>query len=351
MSGHVLNRRLSELGADRFHPRGEADDRTGNQEVQPWLAALRASLAAAAAAAANGGNGGRSTTANGTNGTNGANNGANNSNGSNGARSAEPDPDAGAGPEKPLLARIVAARWLTASTESPTAGGRAGWQSGAAATAAAAVRRVLHLELDVSALPAGCALEPGDALAVVPQNDPTDVKELLPQLGVRAKQADTPLQLPDGFDAPMHLGGERTTALLSKSSFARGRCPLNLSAHQASSLRAPRCSSASTSARPRRGPRRRCCGCCSSTASPPPASHHPSVSVRAGQPLDPHSSRRRAGQCGRPAARARAARHRAGCSAAHAREGRCRELTRGVRARCRPRAATRLLRARRTRAW
>ena len=31
---------LSELGADRFHPRGEADDRTGNQEVQPWLAAI-----------------------------------------------------------------------------------------------------------------------------------------------------------------------------------------------------------------------------------------------------------------------------------------------------------------------
>ena len=39
-----LDKRLAELGATAFHTRGEADDRTRNQEVAPWLEGLRGAL-------------------------------------------------------------------------------------------------------------------------------------------------------------------------------------------------------------------------------------------------------------------------------------------------------------------
>lgn len=121
------------------------------------------------------------------------------------ADDADVDGAPGTGPVAPLLAPIVAARWLTSHgpAGAPTSehtnghangranrsatghavgtasvGGRAGWLAGAAALAAAESRRVLHLELDVSRLPPSCGLEPGDALAVMPENDPIDVAEL-----------------------------------------------------------------------------------------------------------------------------------------------------------------------------
>eukprot|EP00965_Chrysotila_dentata_P124108 4101851-Pleurochrysis_carterae.AAC.1 len=40
-----LDKRLAELGGTAFHARGEADDRTGNTEIQPWLAQLWEKLA------------------------------------------------------------------------------------------------------------------------------------------------------------------------------------------------------------------------------------------------------------------------------------------------------------------
>jgi len=46
--------------------------------------------------------------------------------------------------------------------------GRAGMLTGAAAAEAASARRVLHLEIDISKLPAHLKLEPGDALALLP---------------------------------------------------------------------------------------------------------------------------------------------------------------------------------------
>jgi NADPH-ferrihemoprotein reductase len=195
----LLDARLEALGATRFHPHGEADDRTGNQEIKPWIASLRAalgaagasgSLAVAPAASANGAppalrDGG-------------------------GAREEE---EVGTSPSAPLLAPLVAARWLTTRTDPLTVGGRAGWLTGAAAASAASSRRVLHLELDVSRLPPSAQLQPGDAVAVLPSNDPTDVAELMSQLGVRARQADAPLP-PESGDRPMHLDGELTPRLV-----------------------------------------------------------------------------------------------------------------------------------------
>jgi len=39
-----LDARLAELGATRFYARGEADDRTGNQEISPWVSGLSEAL-------------------------------------------------------------------------------------------------------------------------------------------------------------------------------------------------------------------------------------------------------------------------------------------------------------------
>ena len=44
--GQTLDARLAELGAERFCARGEADERTGLTEVEPWIASLWAALAA-----------------------------------------------------------------------------------------------------------------------------------------------------------------------------------------------------------------------------------------------------------------------------------------------------------------
>ena len=192
-----LNERLEMLGARRFHALGEADDRTGNKEIEPWIVSLRAALASAPAP-----HSAPSPTEASVNDTV--------SIGNNGNPVATADDDeVGTSAARPLMAPLVAARWLTRSTEAPTAGGRAGWLTGGAATAAAATRRVLHLELDISGLPASVKLEPGDAIAIIPSNDPTDVDELLTQLGVRAKQANAPIPTGDE-DRPMHLAGELT---------------------------------------------------------------------------------------------------------------------------------------------
>lgn len=192
-----LDARLEAIGASRFHPQGQADDRTGNQEIEPWIASLGAALAAAASG---------SPAAPPTAGANGATPAG--VGGGGGAEPAEDDA-VGTSPWAPLMAPLVAARWLTTCAQPSTVGGRAGWLTGAAAAAAASERRVLHLELDVSRLPPTAQLQPGDAVAVLPSNDPIDVAELLSQLGVRARQADVPLP-PEPGDRPMHLCGELT---------------------------------------------------------------------------------------------------------------------------------------------
>eukprot|EP00887_Chlorella_sp_A99_P003199 scaffold9.g3199.t1 len=65
--------------------------------------------------------------------------------------------------ERPFLARVSDARWLT--------------------THAAGDRKVLHLELDLSASPALSSYQPGDALGLLPLNDPALVEGLLLRLG------------------------------------------------------------------------------------------------------------------------------------------------------------------------
>jgi len=39
-----LDKRLEELGANRIHPLGQADERTGLTEVEPWIKSLIAAL-------------------------------------------------------------------------------------------------------------------------------------------------------------------------------------------------------------------------------------------------------------------------------------------------------------------
>ena len=45
--GQALDQRLEELGAKRLYARGEADERTGLTEVEPWILGLWDALAAA----------------------------------------------------------------------------------------------------------------------------------------------------------------------------------------------------------------------------------------------------------------------------------------------------------------
>ena len=39
-----VDARLAALGGCRFYARGEADDRTGNEEIEPWIAGLWTAL-------------------------------------------------------------------------------------------------------------------------------------------------------------------------------------------------------------------------------------------------------------------------------------------------------------------
>lgn len=97
----------------------------------------------------------------------------------------------GRSPARPLLAPIVAARWLTSTTP------------GGGAIGSEGDRRVLHVEVDVSAGGDAMAFLPGDALGVLPQNEPSLVDSLLKRLDV---SPDAPLP-PLGDDAPAHLNG------------------------------------------------------------------------------------------------------------------------------------------------
>ena len=119
------------------------------------------------------------------------------------ATSAAADDDSealGASWERALMAPVVAARWLTAEPD--------------AAEPEVEQRRVLHVELDVSAAGEVMRFEAGDAIAVVTRHDEATVSSLLAQLGVSKAVADAPLSL--GSFAPAHLkpfegGGSLTT--------------------------------------------------------------------------------------------------------------------------------------------
>lgn len=103
--------------------------------------------------------------------------------------------------EQPLLAPVVAARWLTSEET-----------GGAEADASETSRRVLHVELDVSGAQGGMKFEAGDAIAVVPHHDEPTVTEALRLLGISGAEADAPLLL-EGADLPSHLQSAPESAL------------------------------------------------------------------------------------------------------------------------------------------
>ena len=104
---------------------------------------------------------------------------------------------------RPLMAPVVAARWLTSAE-----GARRGWELLKVFTprhehGTESARRVLHVELDVSEGGDAMAFEPGDALGVVPHNDPEVVDATLACLGIT--KPDAPL--PPLAEMPAHLQG------------------------------------------------------------------------------------------------------------------------------------------------
>ena len=112
-----------------------------------------------------------------------------------GATGIEADTDAddviGRSASQPLRAPIVAARWLTAAPP------------GAQAVGAEGARRVLHVEVDVRAGGEAMRFEPGDALGVLPTNEPDAVDAVIQALGLGAA-ADGPVPAAAG-GLPAHL--------------------------------------------------------------------------------------------------------------------------------------------------
>lgn len=107
----------------------------------------------------------------------------------------EDDDRVGRSASKPLQVPVVAARWLTST---PADGRTYGVSSSEGS------RRVLHVEVDVSAGGDAMSFEPGDALGVLPHNPDEEVASLLRRLGVAQPEAPLPA-LADGV--PAHLQG------------------------------------------------------------------------------------------------------------------------------------------------
>ena len=111
----------------------------------------------------------------------------------------EDDEPLGSSAMRPLLAPVVRARWLTATSPS-------GGDGGGRALADEGPRRVLHVEVDVSAAGETMRFEPGDAMGVLPVNPAADVAALLTSLRLE-EGAPLPATLRGGAMLPAHLEG------------------------------------------------------------------------------------------------------------------------------------------------
>ena len=108
---------------------------------------------------------------------------------------ADDDDPRGSSATNPLYAPVTVARWLTS-----------GDGSSSAVNASEGERRVLHLEIDVSAGGDVMDFLPGDAVGVLPRNEPRDIDEIMSLLKVPS--ASTPLPpTADGSPPPAHLSG------------------------------------------------------------------------------------------------------------------------------------------------
>ena len=104
------------------------------------------------------------------------------------------DDPLGGSATNPLIAPVVAARWLTSANGPVSSRGSEG------------ERRVLHLEVDVSAGGEIMHFEPGDAVGIPARNEKEDVEELMRLLGVPSEKTKMP-KTPGGAMPPAHLAG------------------------------------------------------------------------------------------------------------------------------------------------
>ena len=164
--GKEFDKQFERLGGQRFLKRLDIDEVEGIETFfEPWLERLWESLATRETSLA--------PTADGL---------------------ADSDSAVGRSAARPLMAPVVAARWLTAAPASAATCPTIGTEG---------ARRVLHVELDVSEGGDAMAFEPGDALGVVPHNDPEVVDATLACLGIA--KPDAPL--PPLAEMPAHLQG------------------------------------------------------------------------------------------------------------------------------------------------
>lgn len=204
--GKEFDKYFEKLGGQRFLKRVDVDEVEGIETfVEPWLEKLWVALASlppkgtAAAAAApsvpsSPGDDSATTTATG---------GAAVVPAPAAAAPIEIDDDAvGASAGRPLRAPVTAARWLTKSPSGEVAG------NGRRIGSEAGEKRVLHVEIDVSAAPAGVmTFTPGDALGVCPRNLPSDVDAVLAALKPPEGGAAPVPKLANGAPLPGHFEG------------------------------------------------------------------------------------------------------------------------------------------------
>jgi len=208
--GKQFDVHLERLGGTRFLKRCDVDEVDGIEtHIEPWQSRLWEALSrlgeGGGADGANEGAGAGADVGAGEGEGEGCGMGAAVPTGSSAEKAEGDDDGAGIDAEHPLHAPIVCARWLTAA---PSAEAR-----GDDVRPEAEERAVLHLELDLSG---GCRairhLEPGDALAVVPANEPKEVELLLDTLRVDADERV------DIASPPAHLAGDALTAREALSS-------------------------------------------------------------------------------------------------------------------------------------
>ena len=106
------------------------------------------------------------------------------------------DDPIGGSADNPLFAPVTAAKWLTSDRSN-------GSDVSGAVDESEGQRRVLHMEIDVSAGGSTMDFLPGDAVGILPKNERTDVEEVMALLKVSSDGSTAPM--PPMANPPAHL--------------------------------------------------------------------------------------------------------------------------------------------------